>query len=265
VQDLCAQRLADLGFAVERFDYGSGVDVIGVKAGTEIPAERVLVSAHYDSVPDCPGADDNGSGVAGLLETARVLAAGTFARTLVAACWDEEEDGLIGSAAYAARAQATGEQILGHYVFEMIGTFDDTPGSQELPDGLEILFPAEVAQLEAEGFRGDFIALIHDPGSATQAQDMVDLGAAAGLKSARLGVPEELLNSGLISDLRRSDHAPFWAIGVPAIQISDTAEFRNHAYHCRDGDDVIGLLDHGFAAKVVQATVGSLSNALQIR
>ncbi len=107
VRDLCAARFAEYGFTVEQHDYGTGSNVIGVLPGAS--DERVIVSAHYDSTDgSCPGADDNATGVAGVLETARVMATASLDRTLVVACWDEEEDGLIGSDAYAARAKQSG-------------------------------------------------------------------------------------------------------------------------------------------------------------
>src|SRR5205085_2928777 len=109
VQDLCADRFAALGYEVERHAYATGVNVIGVRTGTKLPAERIVVSAHYDSVPNCAGADDNGTGTAATLEVARVLSLQPHDRTLVVACWDEEERGLIGSSAYVARAKAAGD------------------------------------------------------------------------------------------------------------------------------------------------------------
>src|SRR3954468_16042361 len=83
VQDRCAERFASLGFDVERQAYATGINVIGVLPGTKLPAERVVVSAHYDSVPNCEGADDNGTGVAATLEAARVLSLKPHDRTLV--------------------------------------------------------------------------------------------------------------------------------------------------------------------------------------
>src|ERR1700755_2321856 len=121
IQDLCASRFEELGFTVERQQYATGVNVIGVKMRTRKPAERVVVSAHYDSVPNCPGADDNGSGVAGTLEVARVPSKSSHDRTLVVACWDEEERGLIGAKAYVAHEKAAGTNIVLALVFEMIG------------------------------------------------------------------------------------------------------------------------------------------------
>ena len=91
VQDRCASRFSELGYTVELHAYETGVNVLGVKAGAGRAGEQVVVSAHYDHIENCDGADDNGTGVAGLLETAGVLSKDRFDRTLVLACWDQEE------------------------------------------------------------------------------------------------------------------------------------------------------------------------------
>lgn len=266
VRALCADRFEALGYQVELHDYGSGVNVVGVLPGASLPDERVLVAAHYDHIPGCAGADDNGSGLAGLLEVARVLAQAEFDRSLVLACWDEEEWGLIGAAAYAQRAHDRAEQIVANYTFEMIGSKKTEPNSQQLPIGMDLLFPDQIAVLEADDYRGDFIALIHDTSHSSQAvADMVELGAGLGLEAIGLGLSDALKNGILVADLRRSDHAPFWMADLPGIMITDTSEFRYAQYHCRDGDDVIGNLDHAFSVQVIQATVGSAARAAGLR
>jgi Zn-dependent M28 family amino/carboxypeptidase len=142
IQDLCADRFQQYGFEVERHQYATGVNVIGKRAGSTTPGEQVIISAHYDHIPDCPGADDNASGVAAVLETARVLAGAAFDRTLVLACWDEEEDGLIGSEAYATRAAQNNETIVSMVSLEMIGYRSDS-NSQTTPAGFNLLFADE--------------------------------------------------------------------------------------------------------------------------
>ena len=127
VQDLCAERLTALGFEVERQSYGTGVNVIGTLPGSDLASEHVVVSAHYDHIPDCAGADDNASGIAGVLELARVLSMGRYRRTAVIACWDEEErrenavNAALGSQAYATRARQRDETITASWVFDGIG------------------------------------------------------------------------------------------------------------------------------------------------
>ena len=225
----------------------------------------MLVSAHYDGVPDCPDADDNASGVAGILETARVLATGSYRRTLVVACWDEEEDGLIGSDAYAARADATDENILVHFVYEMIGFYSDVPDSQTIPTGLDMLFPEEAAAIEDNQYRGDFLAAIGDDLARVFLERMSTYGSAVDLSVVVLEVPSILKNSPMLADLQRSDHAGFWELDIPAMMLTDTSEFRNPRYHCGDGDDTVDSLDHDFATKIVQTTVGAAAASLELR
>lgn len=264
VRELSAERLASLGFTVERHDYGTGVNVVGVKPGSDPSAPRVIVSAHYDHVEGCAGADDNASGVAGALEAARVLSQGRFTRTLVVALWDEEERGLIGSRAYAQRAMSAGETIAAAFVFEMIGYRSTEPDTQRLPVGLNLVFPRQAAQVRENNNRGDFIALIADDGARDHTAAMERAAAAVSLPTVTLTLTRAQTSSPLYGDLQRSDHAPFWAAGFPAIQITDTAEFRNARYHCRGGADAPESLDGDFMRRVVQVTVGAAADALGV-
>jgi Zn-dependent M28 family amino/carboxypeptidase len=262
VQDRCGARLASFGFAVERHAYDSGVNIIGIRPGSRIPDERVVLSAHYDSTEGCPGADDNASGVAGVLEAARVLAARTYARTLVVACWDEEERGLVGSTEYVTRARERSEQIVASYVFEMIGYRSDEPGSQQVDPRLALVFPDQARAIADREHRGDFIAAIHDLASATTIADFQAAARERELPVIALPVPDVLKQSPAARDLRRSDHAPFWDAGYPAVMLTDTAEFRNPHYHCRQGPDVVEDLDLAFATAIVATTVQAVATTL---
>src|SRR6185436_2760967 len=111
VQDLCVARLDNIGFKTLRENYGSGVNVVATKPGILKPDEHVLISAHYDSIENCPGADDNATGVAAILQIASALSKFSFERTLVVALWDEEERGLIGSRSYAQTAAEHDKEI----------------------------------------------------------------------------------------------------------------------------------------------------------
>jgi hypothetical protein len=265
VQDLCATRLTELGFEVERHAYDTGINVIGVREGTSEAARRVIVSAHYDHIPGCVGADDNASGVAGTLEAARVLASiPALPRTLVIACWDEEERGLVGSRAYATRARERGEIIDAHFDLEMIGFVNSEPGSQRMPDGVGLLFPDAEREWRAREQRGDFIAVIGDEPSMTKVAALERYADRIGLPFIPLVVPSGLLNLPQLGDLRRSDHAAFWEQGYPGIMITDTSEFRYAAYHCANGPDVVENLDISFASQVTRMTVAAAAEALGI-
>jgi Zn-dependent M28 family amino/carboxypeptidase len=257
VQDLCADRFASLGYTVERHAYATGVNVIGVLAGTRVPAEQVFLSAHYDSVSNCPGADDNGSGVAGVLEAARVLALQPHDRTIVVACWDEEERGLIGSRAYVTRAAAAGDQIVASFVFEMIGFRSTAPNSQKSDAKIAAIFPDQEAQLAANEYRGDFLLVVHDEHADAAVAALVQTATEVGLPTLVLRVLDGLKTNSAAGALRRSDHAPFWDVDYPALQLTDTADYRNAHYHCIGGPDAVADLDLAFATQIVQATVGA--------
>ncbi|NVB38356.1 M28 family peptidase [Pseudenhygromyxa sp. WMMC2535] len=262
VQDLCAERFAALGFEVSRHDYGSGVNVVGRKLGTQSPNQQIVLAAHYDHIAGCVGADDNATGTAGVLEAARVLATRDYPRTLIVACWDEEEEGLIGSDAYAEVALASGAEILFNYDFEMIGFTDSAAGSQSLPEGFELLFPAASETLASWDDRGDFLAIIVDEAGAEHAAYLAAWADGLGLPQLVLEVPDDLKSSPLLADLQRSDHASFWDRDVSATMLTDTSEFRYANYHCQAGEDVVELLDHDFARDVVAATVGATAQSL---
>ena len=112
----------------------TGDNILAVQWGTRTPEEYVICGAHYDSYawdgydPDTirsPGADDNASGVAGILETARLLSSHTFDRTIIYANWCAEECGLLGSAAYAADCAAQNMDIVGYFNLDMTGYLEE--------------------------------------------------------------------------------------------------------------------------------------------
>lgn len=261
VQDLCAERFGKLGFEVERQQYATGVNVIGVRTGTTKPDERVVVSAHYDSVPSCAGADDNGTGVAATLEAARVLSLQPHDRTLVVACWDEEERGLIGSSAYVAREKAAGAKIVLSLVFEMIGYRSTEPGSQQSDAQLEAVFPDAGAQIAANDYRGDFILVVNDESAAAAVADLQATAKTVKLPVVNISLLAPLKSA--IDALRRSDHAPFWDADYPAVMITDTADYRNPHYHClQSSSDSLADIDIEFATANVKAVVGAAAAAL---
>ncbi len=263
VQDECAAVFEAAGFDVERHAYGTGVNVIGVKPGVDRPEERVLLSAHYDHLGECAGADDNGTGVAAVLEAARVLGQANFARTIVLACWDEEEFGKGGSDSYAARAKAAGQTITAHFVFEMLGYKDATPNSQFLPFGFDLFFADAAAQVDARMYAGDFMAMItHE---SHQANDpLIRAAQAVGLPLVPVVLPEELRLDPSFSALRRSDHDGFWRNDLPGLMLTDTANFRNPNYHCSRGQDDIAEVDVDFAFLSVQATVQAAAELAEV-
>ncbi len=273
VQDRCAQTLEQAGFTVERFSVeGAGVNVIGTLRGSQPELPPVMVGAHYDHIPGCPGANDNGSGVAGLLELARAFGRAQqpegWTRTLMMACWDEEEAGLLGSKAWVDRLVAgqgpSDEPPIRLYLnFDTMGYADQSPNSQRLPPGIEVLFPNQFADLQAREFRADFIGVLADSRADATAKRMLIHAERLGLPTVALTVPDMLKNAPALADLRRSDHASFWSHDIPAVFLSDTADFRSDSYHCAKRPDTVDTVDLEFVIKVVRASASTLAELLR--
>lgn len=207
----------------------------------------ILVGAHYDGVLGSPGADDNATGVAVLLELARSLSANPAPYPVQLVAFDLEESGLLGSRAYAAHLRDQGQLIRLMVSLEMLGYCNPTPGSQNYPFGLKFWYPD----------RGDYIALI---GNIFSILDMRGLSH----NFHQVGVRCEWLTAGvrglIVPATRRSDHSPFWDLGYKAIMVTDTAFLRNPHYH--QPSDRIETLDFTFLTQVYKGFEYGLRNLL---
>ena len=215
--------------------------------------------ASIDTLAPPAGADDNASGVAGVLELARRIPPRPRPRTLLLACWDQEEEGLLGSRAFVASLEG---RVHAHFTLEMIASASDEPNTQRIPEGLQLLFPSQVEDVRRNRSRGNFIAVIADAGSAHAAGAFGQHARALALPVMRLDVPKELEQSDATGHLRRSDHDAFWSAGLPSVMLTDTAEFRNPAYHCSRRQDELAGLNADFATKVVSATAEAVEALL---
>jgi len=215
-----------------------------------------LINGHFDSADDAPGADDNGTGVVGVLEAMRVMKGYFFENNIQFTNFNLEELGLIGSQKYVNSGLIGGENIVGLINYEMIGYYSDAPNSQSIPNGFELLFPAAVTQIINNQNRGDFI--INCGNAASTSLNNTFFQAAAQyvpeLKVVNLVVPG---NGQIAGDLRRSDHAPFWDKGHKALMITDGAETRNANYHTPN--DVISTINFDFLSKVTAAGIATLA------
>jgi Zn-dependent M28 family amino/carboxypeptidase len=178
----------------------------------------VIVGAHYDAVPGSPGADDNASGVAVLLELARLCSTKSRTRPIWFVAFDLEEAGLLGSTAYAEMLWLEKQPIRLMLSLEMLGYYSDRPNSQAYPHPLQYFYPNA----------GNFLALIGN------LPTLLDLSRFSS-RFRQQGVPCVWLPAGwkgqLVPDTRRSDHAPFWDKGYRAMMLTDTASMRNPHYH----------------------------------
>ena len=176
-------------------------------------------------------------------------------RTLVVACWDEEERGLIGSKAYVARAKAASEAIVLALVFEMIGYRSDAPMSQKTDPQLEAMFPDAGAQMKANDYRGDFALVVNDETAAAAVADMQAV-ATERRPADRQPLPARR-PQGRARPAAPLDHAPFWDADYPALFITDTADYRNPHYHCYNSTaDALADIDFDFAVANTKVVVG---------
>jgi Zn-dependent M28 family amino/carboxypeptidase len=259
VKDAWAWASASGSPRVMRADALTGVNVVAVKDGAS--PEAVVVVAHHDTVPGTGGADDNGSGVVALMELARVLGPLRLRNSVVLAAVDLEELGFLGSRQLVSELLAE-RGVVGGVVFEMIAYSDPTPGSQRLPPGFDVLYRGQARRVRARGLRGDFTAVIYQQSSRSLAASFTECLAhlAGPAASVLLRAPTDIPVVGPLlartvpftRDFARSDHVSFWDAGLPAVQITDTANFRNPHYHA--AGDTPDTLDYQRLADVVVAT-----------
>ncbi|MCW5897811.1 MAG: M28 family peptidase [Flavobacteriales bacterium] len=229
-------------------------NVIGRQAGLRYDTLTYIVDAHYDAVSNTPGADDNASGVVATLEIARILSQYRFRNSLRYIGFSFEEQGLIGSGYYVQSGIPAWERIDGVLNLEMIGYYSDEPNSQQVPAGFNILFPDAIAALAANDYRGDFLTVVGNTASNSLVEtclDAVDTYVPE-LSRIALVVPG---NGQIAPDLRRSDHARFWDVGMKALMLTDGSEFRNANYHTPN--DAIATLDIPFLVNCTKATLAT--------
>lgn len=220
-------------------------NIIVTKTGLKRAGEVVILGAHYDSMRG-PGADDNASAVAGLLETARILSGTVADRTIKFIAFTNEEPPLfkkkhMGSRVYAKAARERGDDIKGALILEMIGYFSDKLRSQRHPPGLNMLYPNT----------GNFIAAVGNAKSRHLIRRMVSsFTAATRLPIRRMIVPNFVIGIGM------SDDWSFWRERYPAVMITDTAYYRNPNYHKKS--DTYDTLDYNNMAKVIKGVSASL-------
>jgi Zn-dependent M28 family amino/carboxypeptidase len=244
-EDFIALELGATGLRVERqlFQW-KGVEfhnVIATNDGSDPARPWVVVGAHFDSTPATPGADDNASGVAALLEIARLLEGFLPAATVqyVGFNLEEVQQWLppiyrIGSKAYVRWLTDQVARIEGAFVLEMVGF---TGPAQRVPRAVRLV--KKVPRT------GTFLAAVGDGRSAHLLRAM-ERAAEGVVPLVSLAVP---LKGYIVPDTRRSDNARFWDLDYPSLMVTDTADLRNPHYHT--ASDTPDTLDYAFMGKVV--------------
>jgi Zn-dependent M28 family amino/carboxypeptidase len=250
--DYIAGQFESFGYTVLRqsflFNGSTYYNLIAELIGTESPENILVVGAHYDTVSTTPGADDNASGVAGLLELARTLARTRLAKTIRFAAFALEEPPAyrtrnMGSYHYARSLREKKEQIAGMICLEMIGYFCDQPGCQRYP------FPFMTLKFPK---RGDFISLVGNMRSKSFTRMISkEFRKAVDLPAVTLNAPA------IVMGIDFSDHWSFGKFNYPALVVTDTAFYRNPHYHAPS--DLPDSLDYGRMTKVVAGLAAAIA------
>jgi hypothetical protein len=224
-QDHITSSLAACGYKVEEQHYvvdkTTFRNLVAEVKGTELPAEILLVGAHYDSVFGCPGANDNGSGAAAVLEVARLQAGRLHRRTVRYVFFGTEEPPFfssteMGSYHYAKQCFEKGEDIKGLLVLETLGYYTDKPDTQSYPCLFVPGYPTT----------GNFVVFVGNTSSRSLVEHCVGaFRKACKFPSEGVSAPE------WINGLDWSDQYWFWRKKYPAVMITDTAPFRYQYYH----------------------------------
>lgn len=245
--DFIEDKFRSYGLGVKRqaFQYGENTyyNIICEVGGTGPP---IVIGAHYDTVSGTPGADDNASGVAVLVELARLSSVDPTGKNIIFAAFSLEEPPVfrssrMGSHAFAKSLKDEGKTLKGMISLEMVGYFCDRKGCQFYPlPFFRWFYPS----------RGNFISFVGNISSR---------GLTKRFKSSFKAVsklPVESLNTiSLVPGVDFSDHMSFWKFGYPAFMITDTAFYRNPNYH--GPGDTARTLDYGRMAELALGLHGA--------
>jgi Zn-dependent M28 family amino/carboxypeptidase len=244
-----ADSLLHIGCDIEGQTFevdGQDVSNISIELrGTARPDEILVIGAHYDTIPGCPGANDNASGIAALLEIARACRAVRLERTVRFVAFVNEEPPFfqtraMGSLVYARGCRARGERVVGMCCLETVGYYSDAPRSQRYPvAGFSRVFPTTA----------NFVAFVTN----LRGRRWLRLATDAFRASTDFPLVSAALPS-LVPGVALSDHWSFWKAGYPAVMVTDTAPFRYPHYHTPA--DTPDKLDCRSFARVVGGLAG---------
>lgn len=213
------------GYAVSRQVFeAAGATCWNLEAtapGAEPAGPVLLAGAHYDTVPGSPGADDNASGVAALLEISGRLARERLSRPVRFVAFANEEPplfgtGAMGSRVYATQARRRKDRIAFMLSLESVGYYDTAPGTQLYPPLFRWFYPD----------RGDFVAFVSNLRSRRVMHRFV-----SAFRQATDMPAQQAATFSVVPGVSWSDHASFWKEGYRAFMVTDTAFYRNPHYH----------------------------------
>lgn len=250
-EEFLTASLQNMGYAVSRLESPA---IEGVSWNLEVtipgvskPREILVVGAHYDSMVNCPAANDNGSGVAATLAMARAFSGRKLQRTLRFVLFANEEPphfnvNAMGSQHYAKTCRMRGDNIVGMVCMETIGCYSNAPKSQTwpaLPGGVRLPLPTT----------GDFIAFV----GPTHAAPLIRQSCRAFRRQSAFPLLGAAVPS-VIQQVNWSDHRGFNEVGFQGFMVTDTAPLRYAHYH--KVTDTPEKLDYESMARVVRGCIG---------
>lgn len=271
-RDYLVDQLQRFGFSPLLQSFDSGINIIAERAGTDPKAGTILIAAHYDTVVNSAGADDNASGIAVVLEVARLFGSISTPHALKLVFFDQEELGLLGSFAFTSLAENLTD-LRRVVILDMVGYACHIPGCQQYPAGLNIAPLLQAAGVTSpdqgeflvvvgEAEHRDFLNKFHRMNFGVNSQEE----KSQNLSDDTLQLPPVVtvpipLKGLLTPDALRSDHAPFWYQGIPAVLVTDTANLRSPHYH--QPTDTIANLDRNFLRGSAQVIVNTMTQLLK--
>ncbi len=214
--------------------------------GADPALPEIVIGAHYDSFGDAPGANDNATGVAAMIELSRILRAAGMKRSLRFVAFTNEEPPEyrtygMGSVAYVREFGSRPTAMM--LSLETIGYYVKDPGSQQYPWPMELLYPSV----------GDFVGFVGDLASRPLTREIIEsFRRVSNFPAGAVTLPDWIEGMGW------SDHWAFWAKGIPAVMVTDSAVFRYGYYHTRD--DTMDKINFDDLARVVTALKGVLTD-----
>lgn len=233
-------------FSIKRKEYSNlEIEIRGRK----LPSEIIIISAQYDTLPDSPGANNNGSGMAILFQLSQLLRKHTPDRTLRLLNFVNEEDPffgteMMGSYQYAKRSHQLREDIKVMLSMDALGIYKDEPGSQRLPFPFSMFYPN----------RGNFLAFIGDFSSRKY---MIE--TTRGFKKGSSFPIEAGVVPKWAKGAAWSDHSSFWKFGYPGIMVTDTGGFRSPSHTTKE--DTMEKLNFEAMSRIV---VGMYTSAVHL-
>jgi Zn-dependent M28 family amino/carboxypeptidase len=252
---LIERELTEIGYAVERQNYNARgqptANLIAEIPGSQRSDEIVVLGAHYDTVSTTPGADDNASAVAVLIEAARLLVASKPKRTIRFVAFACEEppyfySGEMGSQVYAVLCRSRGDNIIGMLCLEMVGFYTDEPNSQQIPPAIPKFIRWAFPK------RGNFLAAVGNMHSIK-----LNWRFRRGFKRAVRFPLFSICLPEAVNEIRLSDNSSFWDQGYPALMLTDTSFLRNPHYH--EATDTPDTLDYDRMAAVTLGVAGGVA------